>query len=414
MTDAVSKSPKLPAKKTATPKAPTQKARVRKPRYGKALVDELRAKIGLFERPDPRLFFTAPDPELPLWQQRPDVLFAMLLFGEARGESREAMRAVAQVVINRARHPHKVFGSRAELRWEENLRRVILQPRQFSCLLQTDPNYVKVLRPLFYEDAWVWRMCLEIARDAMTGLRNNKLGRADTLTRNSDHYFDESLLHPPSWADPAKQTVEIGRLRFYRLYLPPAEADAGTPSRQPADALASRDDSTTEAAAALPSLLPSSPPHAARRAAPALLRIREGLRPRHRRAGVGCGSHVSSPAPHPPSQRTPRLGSRWSLWSRGLSSLRRQSTGFGTRDSGFGSVAPARFVCRGIFVRRTAHGIKTMPWLPPHSEPQQSRVRKQAVEHSKARHRSLAVAGRIGFAFPESRVASPGSRFFTS
>jgi spore germination cell wall hydrolase CwlJ-like protein len=259
-------------------------------------------------------WFIPPDPTRLLSEQLTEVLLAMLLFGEARGESRQAIRAVAQVAVNRARFPHTVFGSRPYGSFEDNLRLVILQPKQFSCFLPGDPNYPKVLRPLQYEEAWVWRMCLDIARDAIRDHRG-----ADAVTANSDHYFDDSLPRP-NWADPARQTVEIGRLRFFRLYLPSPTADAGNPSQEIADAQAPREEPAPEAAAALPSLLPNTPPRAARRAAPALLRIREGVSPQHRRSSAGSGPHVSAPASHHLSQRTPRLGARWSLWSRGLSS----------------------------------------------------------------------------------------------
>jgi hypothetical protein len=308
---------------------------------------ELLAMIGGFETPDPKLFFTAPHPDSLPAEQTTDVLFAMLLFGEARGESRQAVRAVAQVAVNRARFPHRVFGSRAGATFDANLRAVILQPRQFSCMHSGDVNYQKVRLPLRHEDPWVWRMCLDTAREAMAQHR-----RIDRLTANSDHYFDESLLQPPTWADPAKQTVEIGRLRFYRLYLPSPRADAGTPAR--AEAPSSRPVDAEEAAAALPSPLASSPPRARRRAASALLRVREGVSRRHCPAGAGSGSHVSAPAPHHPSQRTPRLGlKRWSLRSRGLSSLSEgQQTGLAARGSGLGKY-PVRL---GVLVA-TASGF---------------------------------------------------------
>ena len=138
----------------------------------------------------------------------------MCVFGEARGESDAARRAVAQVALNRARHPHVVFGSRDGAAFEENLRRVILRPGQFSCFHPSDPNYQKLLRPYEAEDAAVWESCLRCAEEALA-----QWNEPDMLTANSDHYFDDSI-QPPSWADPAKRTVKLGRLNFYRLYLP--------------------------------------------------------------------------------------------------------------------------------------------------------------------------------------------------
>lgn len=156
-----------------------------------------------------------PDPQGSLREQDPLVLLAMCLFGEARGESDVALRAVAQVVLNRARHPHPVFGSRPAAGWEENLRRVILRPGQFSAFDPADPNYAKLLHPHATEDAAVWARCVRCAEEALAAR-----DQADALTANSDHYFDDSI-QPPSWADPAKRTAKLGRLNFYRLYLPP-------------------------------------------------------------------------------------------------------------------------------------------------------------------------------------------------
>ena len=225
-----------------------------------------------------------PDPATPFAEQPADVLLAMCLFGEARGESDAARRAVAAVVLNRARFPHRVFGSRVGAEFDANLRRVILQPRQFSCFLPDDPNCAKLLRPLDHEKPEVWERCLRCAHQALAAKEG-----PDLLTFNSDHYFDDSL-QPPPWADPPKQTVVIGRLRFYRLYLP------APPAVQPvADA-------------------PPSPSHRPRPAAP-----------RSERSAPARGSrNTSFPALHPPRQRTPRLGpNRWLKQSRGLSSLGR-------------------------------------------------------------------------------------------
>ncbi len=93
----------------------------------------------------PSTLATIPDPATSLASQDPVVLLAMCVFGEARGESEAVQRAVAQVVLNRARNPHPVFGSRAGAAFEDNLRRVILRPGQFSCLHPSDPNYHKLL-----------------------------------------------------------------------------------------------------------------------------------------------------------------------------------------------------------------------------------------------------------------------------
>ena len=162
-----------------------------------------------------------PNQALPLTDQPPVVLLAMCLFGEARGESDDTRRAVAQVIVNRACHPHRVFGSQRGLMFHENIIRVITQPCQFSCFLTSDVNYPKLFDPLCHESKSVWDSCLALASEALLSDKS-----PDGLTHNSDHYFDDSI-QPPSWADPAKATVTIGRLRFYRLYLPAPHTSAG-------------------------------------------------------------------------------------------------------------------------------------------------------------------------------------------
>jgi hypothetical protein len=236
-----------------------------------------------------------PDPGRPFAGQPPEVLFAMCLFGEARGESAPARRAVAQVILNRIRFPRSVFGSRRDAGFFENLRGVILKPRQFSCFLANDPNYPKLLRPLDFESVEVWERCLTTARQAIAA-RDAR----DAFTRNSDHYFDISI-QPPAWADPLQQTVQLGRLRFYRLYLPWSGAEAG----------------------ARTSFRSGNAPENSRRVPPARLRITEAEPvAAHRRERSGSTPPLSCPAPHLPSQRKPRLGpNRWAQSSRALSTL---------------------------------------------------------------------------------------------
>ena len=162
-----------------------------------------------------------PDTALPFERQAPVVLLAMCVFGEARGEPLAVQQAVAQVVLNRAGHPHIVFGSRRDSTLEENIRWVVLQRKQFSCFNPYDPNYPKILRPLKHERPEVWERCLRVAETALAENQPPLAGArgSDLLTENSDHYFDDSI-EPPKWAAPEKRTVKIGRLNFYRLYLP--------------------------------------------------------------------------------------------------------------------------------------------------------------------------------------------------
>jgi len=86
---------------------------------------------------------TAPASNLPLEEQTPGVLLRLLLWGEARGEmdnqrdlDARGMYAVGRVALNRSHYS----------RWKNmTLRDVILEPKQFSCFNQDDPNRFKLL-----------------------------------------------------------------------------------------------------------------------------------------------------------------------------------------------------------------------------------------------------------------------------
>lgn len=62
------------------------------------------------------------------WPNAPTLL-ALLVYGEARGESDEGQRAIVDIVINRARRYHR-----------PNIDDVILQPFQFNSMTQGDAS----------------------------------------------------------------------------------------------------------------------------------------------------------------------------------------------------------------------------------------------------------------------------------
>lgn len=143
-----------------------------------------------------------PDPTRPLEEQEEDVLLAMCIFGEGRGQSDEAKLGVANVVRTRVQARRKHYG----LGWAG----VILKPLQFSCFNSNDPNRPKLLEPLKWEQLPTWASCWEIARKVYQGIeRDNTLG--------ATHYFDDSLApHPPPWAARMTPTVKISALNFFR------------------------------------------------------------------------------------------------------------------------------------------------------------------------------------------------------
>ena len=142
-----------------------------------------------------------PDPLVPLQEQPHDILLAMLLFGEARGEPASAKLAVANVVRNRVL-ARRYGGSD----WPK----VILHPLQFSCFNEKDVNRIKVVEPLKWARPDVWGECLEIAQSVL-------FGTAHDNTQRSTHYFDKSMdSRPPFWTKYFMHTLDLGDLHFYR------------------------------------------------------------------------------------------------------------------------------------------------------------------------------------------------------
>ncbi|MGH9576122.1 MAG: cell wall hydrolase [Terriglobales bacterium] len=143
-----------------------------------------------------------PHPHRPLREQSGDVLLAMCIFGEARGEPEEARLAVGHVVRNRVRSPHQRYGRG----WHG----VMLKKWQFSCFLPGDPNLAKLLHPVEHEPAEVWERCWRAANCVYAGAAADNSGGAT-------HYFDDSLRGcPPLWAARYVRTVKLGRLHFFR------------------------------------------------------------------------------------------------------------------------------------------------------------------------------------------------------
>jgi spore germination cell wall hydrolase CwlJ-like protein len=117
-----------------------------------------------------------------------DVLLAMLGWGEARGEPERGILAVMWVARNRS-----VRGSRA-------LKDVILQPWQFSCFNDRDPNRDRLLTAEEKEPA-SWAKCLAISRLLLSGYTLDPTGGAT-------HYYSTSIA-PPYWAYVTRGWTEL-------------------------------------------------------------------------------------------------------------------------------------------------------------------------------------------------------------
>lgn len=119
-----------------------------------------------------------PVPGLSIELQPAEILLAMLVWGEARGESPEGRLAVAWVAKNRA------------VRRGWSLASVILQPWQFSAFNRDDPNRTKMLEPTKHDLPEVWDACAIAAQSVLAGLE------PDT-SNSADHYVRADL-----WANP--------------------------------------------------------------------------------------------------------------------------------------------------------------------------------------------------------------------
>lgn len=129
-------------------------------------------------------------------------LLARVLWGEARGEGRIGMQAVASVIVNRAHNSRW---------WGRDLQSVCTKPWQFSCLLPTDPNLPKLLSVTAADPAF--RDALAIADDALAG-------RLRDITNGADHYLVTAIQDRTAWAKGKTPVAVIGGHSFFRLELP--------------------------------------------------------------------------------------------------------------------------------------------------------------------------------------------------
>lgn len=139
----------------------------------------------------------------------PDEIMALTIYGEARGESVEGQIAVANVIFNRWKDNPKKYKS---------VKDVCLEPKQFSCWNENDPNRDKLLA--LGEDIdknkeldKVMQQCIYIAR----GVIGCKL--LDN-TKGSKYYITKSLWDNsrPLWAKtPITKPLSIGNNNFFNV-----------------------------------------------------------------------------------------------------------------------------------------------------------------------------------------------------
>lgn len=106
---------------------------------------------------------------------------ARTLWGEARGEGKEGMHPVANVIMNRVA---------AQSWYGTGVIGVVLKEWQFSVWNLSDPNRQKVMGVT--KDDPVFVQALEIAKRAVAG-------DLPDITNGATHYYAESMDIPPDW-----------------------------------------------------------------------------------------------------------------------------------------------------------------------------------------------------------------------
>lgn len=131
--------------------------------------------------------------------KNPKDVLARTLWGEARNQTDGGIKAVACVILNRAKDPGW---------WGKDILSVCLKPYQFSCWNANDPNLPK-MKAVTAEDKG-FAKCLQIAHLAVGGALID-------ITYGATHYYARHMKKPPKWAIGEKPTATIGDHIFYKI-----------------------------------------------------------------------------------------------------------------------------------------------------------------------------------------------------
>ncbi len=123
---------------------------------------------------------------------------ARTIWGEARGEGADGMKAVAHVLLNRVK----------DGRWGPSLGAVCLAPWQFSCWNIADPNRRPMLSFFSGDQALS-------APTAAFGDANAESAAGTDPTGGATHYYADTIA-PPAWTKGAAQTAHIGHHLFFK------------------------------------------------------------------------------------------------------------------------------------------------------------------------------------------------------
>lgn len=125
-------------------------------------------------------------------------VMARTMWGEARGEGKTGMQAVANVIMNRVKNGGWWGATPAE---------VCKKKSQFSCWNSNDPNYPKLLAVDSSDSNF--RTALILAESAYNGTLPDITGGA------TNYLALGSLSSVPSWAKGMTKTAQIGNHTFY-------------------------------------------------------------------------------------------------------------------------------------------------------------------------------------------------------
>ena len=125
-------------------------------------------------------------------------IMARTAWGEARGEGKEGMQAVINVIMNRVKR-----GGWYGLTPSE----VCQKPAQFSVWNKSDPNYTKMLAVTDSDGNFA--LAKSLASMAYNGMLPD-------ITNGATNYLAlKSLSTVPSWANKMQQVASIGNHTFY-------------------------------------------------------------------------------------------------------------------------------------------------------------------------------------------------------
>lgn len=151
------------------------------------------------------------DPKLTLFEQPADLLLALTLWGEARGEPIDGKKAVAWVVRNRMEKAAAWKAARGRnhpLYGDGTVQGVVLRPWQFSCWNKGDPNMPKMLEAVATGGSSLNAALWGVLRAVATGV----------------------LAEPPEWPDPTFGATHYCTINLWECD-DAARVDEGKPAR---------------------------------------------------------------------------------------------------------------------------------------------------------------------------------------